>query len=276
MTIRLFRGLLLLFASVLAGTALSQVPYVYLNHIALTLDSATYADIRRSSFVRDALAGTRSDTVTTEDGTWTGTVLAGENNSIRLSAAGAGSELVLRCEQNGCSAGIAQILNTMSAESLRTELRHPTGTRRPGPAYRKTWSGETRSGTFSTWFYEPVPDAATPDRALGRRAMNARWYRPQRLMKDVVEVTVALESAAIRKLTQRLSAFRFGAMFTGSTTVLGGPDVRLRLVPEAGGGRVTRIVFGLNRAKKGEKEYRFGPRSVLKFDNAAKTATWTF
>src|SRR6476659_4370253 len=61
----------------------SKTP-VQLNHVYLVLDSVTYANIFRDSYLKDSMANCREDSVTTAGGSWFGKYMVGKNSYLEF------------------------------------------------------------------------------------------------------------------------------------------------------------------------------------------------
>jgi hypothetical protein len=77
-------------------------------------------------------------------------------------------------------------------------------------------------------------------------------------------------------MKQLCESFGYAASVDGDATVLKGPDVALRLIPESPSERgIRQVIFRIRRPPEGQAELRFGTRSVLKFQSDGR-AVWYF
>lgn len=263
---------------------------VYLNHLYLVVDSATYADVRASSFLREELAGVVESTLHAGDGeSWTGTYIFGAQTYIELFPPGVmgperRSGLAYGVEETGALRGVEARLTAIREGSVATDFRTRIRDGDTIPWFHSVWVeyGET-APTLTTWAMEYhaeylrrlYPDIRPEDDGITRRQYLARSFDPDRLLDEVVGATVALEPKEAERFTRELTALGFAVRGDGAERIATGPDVQLRIVPaSAGAGGIVELRLRLLRRTEAS-EHRFGPRSVLRIQPDA-TATWTF
>jgi hypothetical protein len=94
--------------------------------------------------------------------------------------------------------------------------------------------------------------------------------------EDVVALTVAIDDAGRKKLSELCKLLGYSERIVGDAMVLKGPDIELRLVPQTEESRgIQEITMRVRSMPKDQAEFRFGTKSILKFrDNGL--ATWSF
>jgi hypothetical protein len=93
---------------------------------------------------------------------------------------------------------------------------------------------------------------------------------------DVVALTVAVDEPAQKSLVELCKLLGYSERTVGGTKVLEGPGVELRLIPQAGEARgIREILMRVRGRPRGQAEFRFGPKSVLRFEGNG-LATWSF
>lgn len=102
-----------------------------------------------------------------------------------------------------------------------------------------------------------------------------RW-RPDAYFRSVTSVTLAADSADVAAVAGDLAALGYAIRQAADTTIAAQSAFELKLLPANASRRgVLAVRLMTQRPKNGEKVYRFGTRSVLRFD-AENTAYWTF
>jgi hypothetical protein len=143
---------------------------------------------------------------------------------------------------------------------------------------------------LSTWFMEyhprfmaewhPQVDGVTEgirrDQILKRYAATLKDAPPQPLLQDVVGMTLAIDTATRAFLTELCLRIGHRSSGEGDATLLEGPEILLRLVPETASGRgIRELVLRVYGAPAGATTLHFGPKSVLSFTGQG-TARWSF
>lgn len=271
-------------------TAEQPAPKVVLNHAYLVVDEKTYRDIAASDFLNNEFAGFAKRTTKTGEGrTWSGTYLYGERTYLEFFPPGA----LDTSETCGIGFGVeesdgikvvrerlARLAGKPVELTLKTRLRdqhkipwfYVTGLPAVSGATLETWVMEYHPEYLPTW--NPVfPAGADP---LSRRAYLADRYKPDRLLQEIFGLTVALEEDEGKRLRDQLVALGYAVSPIAGGHLARGAGLEIVFLPataEASG--IIDVRMTLNRPKSGAKEYRFGPRSVLRFRDD-KTASWTF
>jgi hypothetical protein len=102
----------------------------------------------------------------------------------------------------------------------------------------------------------------------------ARSFKTERLFKNVREITIALDETERSRFTKELEAFNFKLEQKKNETVAVGQDIKFFIIPKTTTNGIVRLKIDLMRKKKGQKTYKFGAKSVLKFED--KTTFWSF
>ncbi|MEO8448797.1 MAG: DUF5829 family protein [Gemmatimonadota bacterium] len=289
----MIRSLSALFALIAPAAAALQSPKVYLNHVVIVVDSATYAAIGADRFLRNELAGTQQLTTGGGGGaTWTGTYVFGRNTYIEMFAPGgvagaAGTGMIsFGVETQGAlwplRARLTKALGGGGTDSLlRTRAK---GKDEVPWFYAVSAPGVLSGSRFPTWVMEYYPDyqrlwdpSRPSDATNVRRAtQTAGVYNPARLLEDIVAITVAVDPKDRDRLETEARAYGYRVVKAADRLVLDGPDLHLTVLPVGPDRRgVTELRLKLQRAPSVASEHRFGARSVLKVARDG-TATWSF
>lgn len=279
---------------------------VLLNHLYVTVDSATYGDIERSAFLRDTLAGFEQRTTLREGGrSYRASYLYGRHTYFELFQPDAQRPLGL----SGLALGVdrageiedvrRRLLAVADGDSSRVPRTTNTRAQRDRaeagvvPWYISTtlappgWAGGRPRGMLFTWVMEfhPeflegwFPDSTAPRSAPGypisRLAVRAIEYRPDRLLGDLVGATFALDSTERTVLLGQLAALGYDVTSArDGRASASGPGVVIHLEP-ADAVRHGLVTLELELVRPAARaEYRFGSRSSLATDG--RRARWTF
>ena len=121
-------------------------------------------------------------------------------------------------------------------------------------------------------------DPTTPSDSVGitqAEYLTRRW-KPGTYLRSVVGVTYAGDSAEVIALAGDLSALGYELRQAADTIIALRPGFMLNLLPATTERRgVVAVRIATQRPKAGQKVYRFGPRSILRFEDG-NTASWTF
>lgn len=94
-------------------------------------------------------------------------------------------------------------------------------------------------------------------------------------LQDVVALTIALNEATKKRFAELAKVLGYGAQVEGTTMILEGPDIELRLIPQTDKLPGIREITMRVERKPEQAEFRFGARSILKFHGNG-LATWSF
>lgn len=249
---------------------------VSLNHVFVTLDSATFTALAASPFLADTFSGFDRRTVTA-------LYLYGQHTYVEVFAR--------RAAQVGMSGLALGVEERGGIEHVASQLRNATGRN----VFRSTKRGELGERSYD-WFYQAIviyPDSLVPiftwvmeyhpeyfavvhgdslapvrDSAdISRRRYLARRFRPDLMMRDVVGITLAVGDPHGDRLLTELSSHGWhvermpGSPITGTAR---GPGAEIVIVPPARDGSlgIQELRFNLARAPSSEVTYRIG-RTVL-------------
>ena len=271
-------------------------PSIALNHFYIILDTATYKAIEQSSFLRREFAATEQRTTTRTDMSYTGLYFYAANTyfeffDVSNQAIGklGDSAVALGADH----LGEMQVIGTDLASEFMVGEAPIT---RPFSGKQVPWffmavpkSFPTDSGLrFWIMEYHPRflsewnPQGDGNDQGVSRRQILERYVRvlketPTRpYLKDVVALSLAVSEATRKRLVEIARFLRYRQRVEGATTVLEGPDIELRLIPQTAELRgVQQISMRVDRKPEKETEFRFGSRSVLRFVNDG-LVTWSF
>ena len=271
------------------GSAAAQPP-VTLNHVVVVVDSETYRAIGQSAFLRDQFAGFQERTTKADGGTtWSGTYLFGQNTYIEMFAPGGiagplgGAMVGFGVEKQGALWPLRKRLAEAAGRPVDSLLRNRAREAEQVPwFYAVAVQGAMTTSRFPTWAMEYHPDyqrlwdKKTGPVDLRRSAFLTEWYRPDRLLGDVVAVTAAVDSADQDRVTREARAFGYTVTPSPDRVVLKGPDITLSLTRASATVRgVTALGLKLTRHPETALVEKLGPRSVLRIERDG-TATWTF
>ncbi len=141
-----------------------------------------------------------------------------------------------------------------------------------------------QSTTLRTDIIERVPgflgrfDPTFPPDSVGvsNVAYLSRRWKPSGYLRSVIGVTVAADSTDVTELAGDLSALGYDVRQAADTLIAARTGFALKLLPATASRRgVLAVRMATQRPKEGERLYRFGARSILRFDTDT-TACWTF
>jgi len=269
------------------------IPPVLLNHLYVVVDSVTVAAMVASPLITEELGSFQTRTTTANGGqTWTGHYLRGQNTYIELF--GPGGFPGARPGMTGIgfgveeSGGVTALSAAFSARGIAldtsTRVRLVDGSEIPWFFVGALPPSDSATPMFSTWVmeYHPVwaarqaaTDSASPSDITRRRFLTP-FYDPHRLLSDVVGATVAIPRSELSKIADELEVFGYVVTRRRDRVLAHGTRFDLIIVSATPRRRgLLDLRLALNRVKDGQREYRLGPRSVLRFDTGPN-ATWTF
>jgi Family of unknown function (DUF5829) len=220
---------------------------VFLSQVCVVVDQASYDALRHSDEIR-ALASAAEETVGASRGKWTAFYIMGRQTVIQILSAGANhGGPRRRLGQSGIGLGYIGAENLAPTEK---RLRLVFGGRvKSGGVARKTPYGDVSwfpeldvdgkdSDVLSTWFMEITPGyllarypGAHVEDLLSRQQYIATSFRPDRLLDDVVGVTLALDQSEASVLIGELGVAGWTLRKTAGETVMTGPDAAITIVP---------------------------------------------
>jgi hypothetical protein len=270
--------------------SLKSLPEVYLNHLYIVLDKQTYDDIGASEFMRNEFAAFKQET-TVSDGSasWTGTYIYGEQTYLEFF--NSEYETDLKQGMSGIAFGVEEtdaiklIQNQLNQVGGKVEsvLRTVEINERQVPWFYKLhieYPNEILK--LDRWMMEYHQDYLRERRSnfkaeengITRKQYLMRTYKPERYLKNIFEITVALSQKEANRFVKELEAFKFKIETRGAKKVCVGSDIKLIITQQTETEGIKEVKLTLSRKKKGQKIYKFGGRSALRFNG--KMATWTF
>lgn len=267
-----------------------------LNHFYVVLDSATYKAIEESSFLRKDFAVTEQRTTTRTDITYTGVYFYGANTYFeffdasttaigRLSDSGIAFGFDKASAMEASKAVLAPGFSILEAPITRqfNEKQVPwfymavPKNFSPGSGLR-FWIMEYHPRFLAEW----NPQASNRNEGVSRKQILERYAdvlkdTPRKpYLKDVVALTIAVEEPTQRDLVELCKLLGYSARPVGTSTLLEGPDIKLRLIPQTATARgIQEITMQVNRKPEKQTTFSFGGRSVLRFHGNG-LATWSF
>jgi len=289
-------ALTFLLGGVNSGQGKKRLPPVFLNHFYIVLDSATYEEIEQSPFLRREFAATERRTTVRKDMSYTGLYVYGANTyfeffdvsdspSPRVGDSGiafgvdqaGGLQAVGREQAAKISVGREPV--TRQYEGIQVPWFYAGGLKDSPPDSRlSVWLMEYYPRFLAEW--NPRPDGqnggVSRKQILRRYAAVLKDTPARPYFVDVVALTVAVDEPAQKSLVELCKLLGYSERAVGGTTVLEGPGVELRLIPQAGGARgIREILMRVRGRPRGQAEFRFGPKSVLRFEGNG-LVTWSF
>ncbi|HWM69255.1 MAG TPA: DUF5829 family protein [Steroidobacteraceae bacterium] len=246
-------SVLLLFIT--SAYSAGSLPSVYLSHFSVVLDKATYTALRTSAQL-ESLAD--CELVHTQEGSgdYTGFYVRGRQTYMEffgdpvpegehLGHVGLG----LTVEQAGGAAIIAAHLRAIFGGKVKIHsATRPVGGHAV-PWYTATYiDADDDSAMLFGWVSETDPEylaAQHPnspiDHPLSRKQYLAWDFKPDRLLDDVVGLTLALEASELAQLAKELQAIGWTVKREDSGFAAIGPDVKITVVPAVKKGGLQRI-----------------------------------
>ena len=270
-------------------------PFIYLNHVYLTLDSTTYSSICNSDFLKDNFANCVTKTGTADSNqSWTVTYIWGENTNIELFVTG-------EAENKGFSGigfgvdienGIDSLYKhctSLGIKNVNKGLKYRQIEDRKIPwFYLLSFSIEdsTAMSMLNTWAwvmeynYEYMkfkyPEKNPDSLKITRKYYNQKSYRSDLLLKDIVEIELALNEFDYNRIFEELKNYGYHIEQKGELIIGNGPDIKiiLRAKFENKSG-ICRIKFSLTDKQYEQQTVLFGTKSKLIL-NTDRTAEWYF
>ena len=279
-----------------SGQGKKSLPPVFLNHFYIVVDSATYKGIEQSPFLRREFAATERRTTVRKDMSYTGLYVYGANTYFEFFDVSDSPSP--RVGDSGIAFGVDQAggLQAVGREQAAkiSVGREPVTRQYEGKQVPWFYAGGQKDSPsdsgFSVWLMEyhprflaewnPRPDGqnqgVSRKQILRRYAAVLKDIPARPYFVDVVALTVAVDEPEQKSLAELCALLGYSERAVGGTKVLEGPGVELRLIPQAGGARgIQEILMRVRGEPKGQSEFRFGPKSVLRFEGNG-LATWSF
>lgn len=271
---------------------------VYINHVYLVLDGATFSAIQQSDFVKREFCGLRTATVRADSNQlWTGLYLFGSDTYIELFDGAPSDRPGDRSDAVAFGVDSAGGLDRLRAHllSLQWQVELRNRTRLMGdksiPWFKSIEvpvSGGVPAG-FRSWVmeYEVSYMNEVVRRALGRapghdvdrRLYNSRVYDSTKLFRNIQEIGLTLTEVHADQFGLLLAACGWEAQPVTEGVYRyqgpGGTTISMRVSAVAPGG-ISFLKFVLNRGSCPVSPLRFGEASQLVFACEDRTATWYF
>jgi hypothetical protein len=273
-----------------------KAPAVHLNHIYTYVDANTLNAIARSEFMQNEFSAMEVSTIAAgDDRTWTGIYLTGANTYIELFSP---SRAPLSLERVGDTGIGLSVENVGDIERVAKCLEKFGGTgisslfERKVDGNRVPWFWnlplvgfpEGEAEPFCAWVMEVDRDFLKRSRGslradeegISRKQYNAAKFQPTRFMKDIDEVTLALNEFESVSFGRQLVALGYALEIRDGVDTLIGPDITFRLIkasPVARG--VTQLKISLLKERIDPEILTFGQGATLHF-GADRTAIMSF
>jgi len=251
-----------------ASACAAQMTPVFLSHVLVVVDQASYEGIRHSKEL-GMLAKVDERTVEPSCGGWTACYIAGRQTTLEILAAGQSmEEEPLRVGRSGIGFGYSGEAGARDIErrlsfafgnrvTLRTLAKQTLRSSFPWYSEIDVESGADR--VLSTWFYELSPGfliARYPE-ANGAHVLEHQQYfaahtLPNQLLDDIVGVTLALNPAETSLLAAGLKAVGWTVCPLTDKTVVNGPGITISLIPSSGRDGIQEVEFRLKRSNPNE------------------------
>ncbi|MDB5766392.1 MAG: hypothetical protein JWQ61_1206 [Collimonas fungivorans] len=262
---------------------------VHLNRVIIHVDEATRSAIMQSAFLKNEFAAFETGTIAIEDGGgWSGLYIDGERTYIEIfgpsqgAATGGAAGICLGVDQTGGLEDACVALSRSGrAHSPDLVGRQLDGQEIPWFRYVDLVDSGT-SFTSSIMEYDkdflrrsrPGPNAGLD--CISRQQYNAARFQPERYLKDISEVTLALAPVDLALFGSHLETLGYVETSVGEARTFCGQEVIFHLMQSTASVKgVVALRLSLLKKKDGETVYRFGPGSVLHFD-AEFGASWFF
>ncbi len=264
------------------------MPTVFLTHLFVALDQASYDALRSSPQVAALAAVAEKHTVA---GTreWTGFYISGRQTYMEFFGPEGlpegvhvgGSGLALTVEESGGVAAIATRLRTAFGERVEVEAIPSTSASGTIPWFTATYIKGDGPEAMLTWVMEIDPGflAAThPDsrveHPLSREQYQSWKFLPDRPLDDVVGLTAALNPANMSQLAAELELFGWAVDREGGGFVAEGPDVKLTVVPTSSRAGIQEVELRLRHSVLNQK-VKLGSAELLLDGNTGRFIFWT-
>jgi hypothetical protein len=277
------------------------LPPVYFNHATLFVSPATYAALSQSTFLQNEFSGFNEHTTQRDGGKWsyTGIYLYGQHTYLEFMKAG---PTLGPGGPRDVPAGVASFgmwiddrnqlpvirdrlaAQTHAAAAIDTNKAFRNGkeiTWFDSASLRLPFDQSILTGTWVMSVYpdflkqtrpdlKPEEDGPTREKTIGRR------YLPGRLLQDVTGLTLTVSKAERNGLLQQFRAYGYAIRSERKRQIAIGPQSQfVLLLAQPNAPRTLAIDLSLTHEKDGERTYRFGDASELRFQGD-RTATWTF
>jgi hypothetical protein len=291
---RATHGLALLALICPALAAQQKVPLV-LNHLVVTLDSATYNDILAAPFLREQFAAPEIGFLTGVDG-GDGVRFFGKYNFIQFFGPKSFGQTKYSLPGDVVVALATERVGGL--DGLKSQGHYGRGgaivwIQNDGPVHanpyheesdrlRLTGADSTSSHTrFEILQYsvDAAKELAAMDSLPLDNRTNSRFFRhnydPAKLFAYLTGATLAVPVDDIAKIAAAMRRNNVAVTTEGDGAIIKLDGFTLHLIPPWTGAGVKQLQFALTHSLMANPTYRFGPRSQLRFGPGA-TAVWDF
>jgi Family of unknown function (DUF5829) len=246
-------------------------PPVFLSHIWIALDQATYDALRTSKEVA-ALGAVKEQKVAAGSENWSGFYWTARQTYMEFFGAAAlpDETLVGDCgigmfvETRGGVAVVAERLRTVFGDRIDIDKQVRATATGDIPWYTSTHLKELQ--TTAMWVMELDPGylaarhPEAPVRDPLSRQQERSWdFRPDQTLDDVAGLTLALDKEKASELATQLRIFGWSVHRTGSGFFAVGPEVKIRVIPVGVRGGIQQVELRLHRSV---------PTQVIQLGNA--------
>jgi Family of unknown function (DUF5829) len=243
-------------------------PPVFLSHLWIALDQATYDALRTSSQVA-ALGAVKEQKVVAGSESWSGFYWWARQTYMEFYGAAAlpDETLVGDCgigmsvETPGGVAAVAERLRTVFGDRVEIDKQVRTTATGDIPWFTSTHLKEPRNTAM--WVMELDPGylaARHPEAPVGNPLSREPWdFRPDQTLDNVVSLTLALGKEETSELAAQLGLFGWSVHRTGTGFFAIGPEVKIRVVAAGVRGGIKRVELRLRRSV---------PKQMIQLGNA--------
>ena len=266
---------------------------VFINHLYLYLNSSTYSDISNSDFLKEQFAYVETRTTHADsNSSWTGTYIYGQNTYIEFfdigenenkgyTGIGFGVEV-----ENGIDS-LHKHFTGLGMENVSKGLRHRQIEDREIPWFY--WLGfsivdTTVTNILGTWVMEynyeymkyKFPDKNPDSLKITRKYYNQKSYRSDLLLKDIIEIEIALENLESNIVINELILYGYSIKRKEEKVICIGPEIKIIIIPRSKNkSGISKLMFSLTAELAEQKIITFGESSKLVI-NKNRTASWYF
>jgi hypothetical protein len=278
-------GLLLLSC----GQALSAdaSPPVFLSHVWIALDEATYDALKTSQDIAALGAAKEKKTVAGNDH-WSGFYWSGRQTYLEFFGAAAlpDETLVGDCgiglsvETRGGVAAVAERLRTAFGDKIEIDKQVKSTAAGDIPWYTFTYANLKELQKTAVWVMEldpgylPAihPEAPVPH-ALSRRQDRSWDYRSNQTLDNIVGLTLALDKVKISEVATQLKLFGWSIRSNDSDIIATGPDVQIRIVPAGNREGIKQVDLRLSRSVS-KQSIQLGNSQLRLVGKSAQLVLW--
>jgi hypothetical protein len=267
-----------------ALTLAAALPAVGLNHFYVVLDQATYDAILASDFVTEELAaadgglghsgkpgrGAPSLYLRGRD-TYIELLAPRNRSNLPIGACG----LALSPDDAGALDKLEAPLRRVAPQTQRRTVPLDAG-EHPIPWYDIATIVAPEDARLAFWVSQYHPEFARQvlqTTSVDRHSYLARLYDPERLLENVVELSLALTASEASTLRKQLRALGFHEKVTGDEVLLDGAGLRLHVVTQAQstGAAIVSATMALRRPTTRHLEL-----GTSRIDAEGRRAVWRF